>query len=73
MSINFSWMGSVGDAAGKASYTINNSTYELWLPTFEKARQLEDVLRDIFEEGRRVGQLEMKQAATTAMNEVTRR
>lgn len=72
MSVKFVWKGSVEDAEGLAIYATNDSTYEVWLPTFKKAQQLDSVLRDVFAEGRRAGHREMMQATSSAMNEVAR-
>jgi hypothetical protein len=72
MSVKFVWKGSVEDAEGLAVYATADSTYEVWLPTFKKAQQLDLVLRDVFAEGRRMGHREMMQGASNAMNEVAR-
>ena len=73
MSVKFVWKGSVEDAEGLAVYATADSTYEVWLPTFKKAQQLDSVLRDIFAEGRRTGHREMMQGVSNAMNEVARK
>lgn len=73
MSVKFVWKGSVEDAEGLAVYATADSTYEVWLPTFKKAQQLDSVLRDIFAEGRRTGHREMMQEVSNAMNEVARK
>ena len=73
MTVKFVWKGSVEDAEGLAIYATKDSTYEVWLPTFKKAQQLDSVLRDIFAEGRRMGHKEMMQATSSTMNEVARK
>lgn len=72
MSVKFVWKGSTKDAEGLAVYDTAYSTYEVWLPTFKKALQLEFILRDTFAEGRRTGHREMMQGVRNAMNEVAR-
>lgn len=72
MEVKFAWQGSTNEERGLATYATKDSTFELWLPSFKKAQQLESVLRDVFAEGRRRGQQEMLRAATAAMNDVAR-
>lgn len=72
MSVKFVWEGSVDDGEGLATYSTSESTYEVWLPSFKKAHQLDSFLRDVFAEGRRAGHREMMQATSNAMNNVAR-
>lgn len=73
MSVKFVWKGSVENAEGMAVYATADSTYEVWLPTFKKAQQLDSVLRDVFAEGRRMGHREMMNGVSNTMNEVARK
>lgn len=73
MNVKFQWKGSVEDAEGLAIYTTSESTYEVWLPNFKKAQQLDSMLRDVFSEGRRMGHREMMHATSNAMNEVVKK
>ena len=72
MSVKFMWKGLIEGGDGTAVYATAESTYEVWLPTFVKAQQLDKVLRDVFAEGRRSGHGEMMQKVSIAMNEVAR-
>lgn len=73
MSVKFVWKGSVEGAEGLAAYATADSTYEVWLPSLEKAQQLDSVLRNIFAEGRRMGHKDMMHGVSNAMNEVARK
>jgi len=70
--INFQWRGSTDEEKGLAIYTSKESTYELWLPNFKKASQLNQVLNDVYKEGRIKGHIEMILTTTDAMNKVAR-
>ena len=72
MSVKFEWRGSTEDTEGLAIFTTDNSSYEVWLPTFKKANQLHTVLRDIFVEGQRKGHREVRQEVNQAMDKVAR-
>lgn len=73
MCVKLVWKGRTEDAEGLAVYATADSTYEVWLPTFKKAQQLDFVLRDVFNEGRRTGHKEMMQSVSGAMNETVRK
>lgn len=73
MDVQFSWSGFADKLEGKATYSTGESTFELWLPTFDKAKQLSGILQDVFEEGRRAGCREIMRDVGGAMNAVARR
>jgi len=71
--INFTWKGATETERGLAIFAVEKSTYELWLPCLAKALQLNQVLNDVYAQGRRKGHDEMMQATRDAMNETARR
>lgn len=73
MTVKFEWNGATETESGKAIYATETSTFELWMPNFAKALQLDQVLRDVFAEGRRKGHAEMMRATSDAMNETARK
>jgi hypothetical protein len=72
MSVKFVWKGRAEDTEGLAVYATADSTYDVWLPTFKKAQQLDSVLRDVFADGRRIGHREMMRGVRNTMNDVAR-
>jgi len=72
MTVKFQWLGAIETESGRAVYEIGSSTYDLWLPNFSRALQIDQVLRDVYEQGRRCGHAEMLRAASVAMSETAR-
>ena len=70
--MKFSWKGNEDQQDGVATYSTAENTYEVWMPTFKKASELDAVLRNIYLEGRRHGHAEMMTATSNAMNSVAR-
>jgi hypothetical protein len=68
--VDFSWKGNSDNQEGLAVYEILASSYELWLPNLAKARQIEQALNDVFNEGRRFGHREMYAELNTTMTKV---
>lgn len=73
MPVQFEWKGATETESGRAIYAIETATYELWLPNFAKALQFDQVLRDVYAQGRRKGHAEMMRATSDAMNETARK
>lgn len=73
MPVKFEWKGRTETESGMAVFTVESTTYDLWLPNFKKALQLDQVLRDVYAQGRRRGHAEMMRATSDAMNETARR
>jgi hypothetical protein len=73
MTVQFEWRGATETESGLAIYSIGTSTYELWLPNFKKAHQIEQAFRDVYADGRRKGLAEMMRATSDAMNEAARK
>ena len=70
--MKFSWKGKQDQQDGTATYSTAENTYELWMPTFKNASELDAVLRNVYLEGRRHGHREMMSATSNAMNSVAR-
>lgn len=73
MTIKFVWQGNPDTEAtdGHASYNIYGISYDLHMPSFVKACELETVLTNVFAEGRRLGHTEMVYGITNAVNTIT--
>lgn len=72
MTVQFKWWGAAETESGLATYSVGTATYELWLPNFKKAVQIDQVLRDVYADGRRKGHAEIMRATSDAMNETAR-
>ena len=68
--VKFEWKGATETESGRAIYEIGTATYELWLPNFAKAFQLNQVLTDVYRQGRQQGHTEMVRATSAVMREV---
>ena len=73
MSIKFVWKGNPYTDDGIATYSTDTNTFDLWLPSMQRARQIEQALCTVYADGRRKGHREMMQAVTAAINEITKK
>ena len=73
MSVKFIWKGNPDTDNGIATYSTDTNTFDLWLPSMQRARQIEQALCTAYADGRRKGHREMMQAVTAAINETTRK
>ena len=73
MRIRFEWRGNPDTDNGIATYSTDTNTFDLWLPSIQHARQIEQALCIAYADGRRKGHREMMQAVTAAINETTKK
>lgn len=73
MSVKFIWKGNPDTDDGIATYSTDTNTFDLWLPSVQHARQIEQALCIVYADGRRKGHREMMQAVTAAINETTKK
>ena len=59
MSIRFEWRGNPDTDNGIATYSTDTNTFDLWLPSIQHARQIEQALCIAYADGRRKGHREM--------------
>ncbi len=71
--IQFQWYGAEDAEGGTAVYTTESRTYEIWLPSFEAAWNIEKVLRDVFREGETKGRQEVVSLVREALEYATRK
>ncbi len=73
MSVKFIWKGNPDTDNGIATYSTDTNIFDLWLPSLQHARQIEQALCIAYADGRRKGHREMMQAVTAALNETTKK
>ena len=55
MSVKFIWKGNPDTDDGIATYSTDTNTFDLWLPSMQRARQIEQALCTVYADGRRCG------------------